>query len=178
MTVGMNEPVTTGMFAAMSGAGSSTTGSDTSAAPAGANMDKDTFLKLLVAQMKYQDPMNPTDSSQFLSQTAQFTSLEKMEDVAKQTAQMVATQMAFGASSLVGRSVSYIDGDGKTVTGTVQAVNFAADGPKLSVDGVPVALAAVQSVTSGAGALGSSTETATDGTSTPDDATDGSGTVA
>ena len=39
--------------------------------------DKDMFLQLLVAQMKYQDPMNPTDSSEFLSQSAQFTALEK-----------------------------------------------------------------------------------------------------
>ena len=41
--------------------------------------DKDMFLQLLVAQMRYQDPMNPTDSSEFLAQTAQFTALEKMQ---------------------------------------------------------------------------------------------------
>lgn len=136
MTNTITETMPTGMFVPMP---VSTAGTQ--------NLDQQTFLQLLVAQLRYQDPMNPTDSSQFLSQTAQFTALEKMEDVAAQTAQMVNTQMAFGASSLIGRSVSYIDADGATVTGTVQGVNFGVYGPKLDVNGEPVALADVQSVT-------------------------------
>lgn len=136
MTNIITEAMPTGMFVPMTG---STAGTQ--------NLDKQTFLQLLVAQLRYQDPMNPTDSAQFLSQTAQFTALEKMEDVAAKTAQMVNTQMAFGASSLIGRSVSYIDADGATATGTVQGVNFGVDGPKLDVNGEPVALADVQSVT-------------------------------
>lgn len=48
--------------------------------------DKNTFLKLLVAQLKYQDPMNPADGIQFVTQLAQFTSLEQAtrmsEDIA------------------------------------------------------------------------------------------------
>ena len=47
------------------------------------------FLNLMVAQLRYQDPMNPTDSGQFLAQTAQFTALEKMQDVADQTAALL-----------------------------------------------------------------------------------------
>ena len=54
--------------------------------PSKTRCDKDMFLQLLVAQMRYQDPTNPTDSSQFLAQSAQFTALEKMEAVANQTA--------------------------------------------------------------------------------------------
>src|SRR5687768_6557394 len=77
-----------------------------------ASADKDMFLKLLVAQMKYQDPMNPTDSSEFLSQSAQFTALEKMSTTAEQVTQLVGLQMAFGASSLVGRTVTYRMADG------------------------------------------------------------------
>ena len=41
-------------------------------------VDKDMFLKLLVAQLRYQDPSNPVDSSQFLSQTAQFSMVEQL----------------------------------------------------------------------------------------------------
>lgn len=110
------------------------------------SMDKDTFLQLLVAQLRYQDPMNPTDSTQFLAQSAQFTALEKMEAVAEQTAQAVAAQMAFGASSLVGRSVTYTAADGGSVTGSVDAVRFTADGPMLDVEGTDVALGNVQTV--------------------------------
>ncbi|WP_292676737.1 flagellar hook capping FlgD N-terminal domain-containing protein [Nocardioides sp.] len=109
--------------------------------------DKDMFLQLLVAQMKYQDPMNPTDSADFLSQSAQFTSLEKMQLVAEQTAMLLGAQMAFGASSLVGRSVSYTLEDGTEGTGTVHGVSFGDEGPVLDVDGVEVPIANVLAVT-------------------------------
>ena len=108
--------------------------------------DQQMFLELMVAQLRYQDPMNPADSGEFLAQSAQFTALEKMEAVADQTAQAVQAQMAFGASSLVGRTVTYTDADGRSVTGTVDAVQFKTDGPVLDVGGTEVALGAVQTV--------------------------------
>ena len=111
--------------------------------------DKDMFLQLLVAQMRNQDPMNPADSSEFLAQTAQFTSLEKMEAVADQTAQLVALQVAFGASSLVGRTVSYAGPDGGMLSGLVSSVRFEPTGPVLQVNGEDVHFAAVQSVGDG-----------------------------
>jgi flagellar basal-body rod modification protein FlgD len=112
----------------------------------GSNLDKDTFLQLLVAQLKYQDPLNPTDQTQFLAQTAQFTSLEKMEVVAEQTAQSLAAQMAFGASGLVGRSVTYTDAAGQQLSGTVDSVRFGAAGPQLSIGGATVPMNSVVSV--------------------------------
>ncbi|MCT4545388.1 MAG: hypothetical protein N4A63_17780 [Vallitalea sp.] len=45
------------------------------------NLDKDTFLNLLVTQMRYQDPLNPTQDKEFLAQMAQFTSLEQMQNL-------------------------------------------------------------------------------------------------
>ena len=113
------------------------------------SQDKDMFLQLLVAQMKYQDPSNPADSSEFLAQTAQFTALEKMQLVADQTSQLVALQVAFGASSMVGRTVTYPAADGTISTGVVDSVQFGATGPVLKVDGNDVFLAQVQSVANG-----------------------------
>lgn len=110
--------------------------------------DKDMFLQLLVAQMRYQDPMNPTDSSAFLSQSAQFTALEKMQQVADQTAMSLSAQMAFGASALVGRSITWTDAEGATQSGVVSGVSFGAEGPVLDVAGTEVPLALVASVTS------------------------------
>lgn len=118
----------------------------TTATTASAGGDKEMFLQLLVAQMKYQDPMNPTDSSQFLAQSAQFTALEKMQEVADQTSQLVATQMAFGATSLVGKQVSYLDETGAPASGLVSGVTFGADGPVLDIAGKTVPLGSVQSV--------------------------------
>jgi flagellar basal-body rod modification protein FlgD len=112
--------------------------------------DKDMFLQLLVTQLKYQDPLNPTDQSQFLAQTAQFTALEKMELVANQTAQSLAAQMAFGASSLVGRTVTYTDEAGQEATGVVDSVRFTATGPILAVGDAEVPLNSVVTVGQGA----------------------------
>ena len=114
-----------------------------------ASADKDMFLQLLVAQMRNQDPANPTDSSEFLAQTAQFTALEKMQQVADQTSQLVAIQVAFGASSMVGRTVSYAGPDGEMLSGVVSSVRFEATGPVLQVNGEDVHFAEVQSVGDG-----------------------------
>ena len=109
-------------------------------------LNQDTFLKLMVAQLRNQDPMNPTDSSQFLAQTAQFSSLEKLDQVAQQSAQALSAQMAFGASGLVGRSISYTDADGAAQKGTVDSVSFTASGPMLNVGGTDVPINSVVSV--------------------------------
>jgi flagellar basal-body rod modification protein FlgD len=111
--------------------------------------DKQMFLQLLVAQMRYQDPMNPTDSSEFLSQSAQFNALEKMSQVADQTQQMVSLQVAFGASSMVGRTVTFGRDDKTVGTGTVDSVRFESTGPVLLVGGEEVSLANIQTVAHG-----------------------------
>jgi flagellar basal-body rod modification protein FlgD len=132
-----------GLVPGTAGTGSTTSGPTTTTST---SEDKDMFLQLLVAQMKYQDPSNPADSSEFLAQTAQFTALEKMQEVADQTSQLVALQVAFGASSMVGRTVTYPAADGTISTGVVDSVQFGATGPVLKVDGNDVFLAQVQSV--------------------------------
>jgi len=112
----------------------------------GTSEDKEMFLNLLVAQLRYQDPMNPADSGEFLAQSAQFTSLEKMEAVADQTAALLATSISFGASNMVGKNVTYIDADGASVTGVVDSVSFDVTGPMLQIGGQPVSLGQVQSI--------------------------------
>ena len=88
-------------------------------------MGKDTFLKLLVAQMKYQDPANPASSSEFMAQTATFTQVEKLEEIARQSAAMLVLQEASTAGAMVGRSATYTDSDGGSVTGRITAVRLA-----------------------------------------------------
>lgn len=110
---------------------------------ASASADKDMFLQLLVAQMRYQDPSNPADSSQFLAQSAQFTSLEKLQNLTDQTSQLVALQVTFGANNLVGKNVAYHAPDGTTKTGVINSVRFEATGPVLQVNGEDIHLADV-----------------------------------
>lgn len=113
--------------------------------------DKQMFLELMVAQLRYQDPLNPADSGEFLAQSAQFTALEKMQDVADRTSQLLGAQMAFGASGLVGRNVSWISAeDGETtLSGTVDGVTFGPTGPVFDIDGTSVPIALILTVTQG-----------------------------
>ncbi len=111
--------------------------------------DKEMFLQLLVAQLRYQDPMNPSDTSEFLSQSAQFTALEKMQAVADQTGALLGAQMAFGGAQLVGRQVTYTLGDGTAGSGQVNGVTFGPSGPVLDIGGIEVPIFQVQSVTDG-----------------------------
>ena len=158
MTVSAVE-ATTGPFGLPAGSTSTTTA---------ASPDKDMFLQLLVAQMRNQDPMNPADSSEFLAQTAQFTALEKMQQVADQTNELVALQVAFGASSMVGRTVSYAGPDGELVSGVVNSVRFEVTGPVLQVNGEDVLFATIQSV--GDGTTDLSDSSGDDDQATPDPA--------
>lgn len=112
----------------------------------GTSADKQMFLNLLVAQLRYQDPMNPADSGEFLAQSAQFTALEKMQDVADQTAGLLSAQVSFGATGMVGRYVSYLDANGDSHSGQVGSVTYDQNGPMLVVDGEHVALGQVQTV--------------------------------
>ena len=105
--------------------------------------DKDTFLKLLVAQLKYQDPSKPADSTQFLAQTAQFTQVEKLEGIAD----ALNAQRLIGASSLVGKTVVYMDDTGAKLTGVISAAKLNGDSePTLRVGNTDVQLSKVMEV--------------------------------
>jgi flagellar basal-body rod modification protein FlgD len=114
----------------------------------GDQMGKDVFLKLLVAQMKYQDPSNPADSSQMMSQTATFTQVEKLEELAKQNAALLSLQRSSSAAALVGRTVKYTDDDGATQTGTVSSVRLGSDTSEAvaTVGGVAVEMGRITEV--------------------------------
>ncbi|MGY1715951.1 flagellar hook capping FlgD N-terminal domain-containing protein [Geodermatophilus nigrescens] len=92
-------------------------------------MGKDTFLQLLVAQMRYQDPSNPTSTTEFMSQTATFTQVEKLSEIASQNASLLSLQRSLSAGALVGHAVSWTAEDGTTQTGTVSSVRFGGDEP-------------------------------------------------
>src|SRR4051795_6639036 len=103
-------------------------------------MGKDVFMKLLVAQMRYQDPSNPVDSSQMMSQTATFSQVEKLEQLVNQNASMLVLQESATAGALVGRTATYTDTTGASTTGVVTSVRLASrDSEAMAViDGIKV----------------------------------------
>jgi flagellar basal-body rod modification protein FlgD len=109
-------------------------------------MDSDTFLKLLVAQLKYQDPTKPTDATQFLSQTAQFSVVQKLDALHALDRQVLDASRNQTAAALIGQRVTYTDVSGNSHTGTVQGTSFGQQVPNLTVDGQVVSLEDVTSV--------------------------------
>jgi flagellar basal-body rod modification protein FlgD len=111
-------------------------------------MDKNTFLQLLVAQMRYQDPSNPADATQFMSQTAAFTQVEKLDEIAGQNAALVALQRSMSAGALVGRTVTYTDTSGSVQTGAVTSVLLGDDSTEATavVGGASVPLGRITAV--------------------------------
>ena len=88
-------------------------------------MGSETFLNLLVAQMRYQDPSNPANSTDMMAQTAAFSQVEKLEQLVNQNASMLVLQESATAGALVGRRATYTDTTGASVTGTVTSVRRA-----------------------------------------------------
>lgn len=80
---------------------------------------KDEFLKLLVAQLKYQDPLEPQSSDQFIATTAQFTVVEKLDELTKQGANTALINSLTTAGNLVGRQVT-ANRSGVEVTAVVE----------------------------------------------------------
>src|SRR3954452_1439522 len=99
-------------------------------------LGKDDFLKLMVAQMKNQDPMNPSDDKDNIAQMAQFSSLEQITNLANAT-QELANRMSLTQNvGLIGHNVTYAGADGTTVSGTVDGLSLDKSGAAtLSVAG-------------------------------------------
>jgi flagellar basal-body rod modification protein FlgD len=112
-------------------------------------MGKDDFLKLLVGQLKNQDPMNPSSDTDFIGQMTQFSQLEQTTNMATANAQLAAQQSGARAVSLLGRTVTYPDvTTGISTTAVVEKVQWTAGIPSLTVGGVagidPQSVTAVQ----------------------------------
>ena len=97
--------------------------------------DKDLFMNLMVAQLKYQNPLEPTSGTEFMAQTAQFTMVETLQTLVDTQNDAARWSRMALAQDLVGQQVELTDpgtGAGRTVT--VESVRATADGPVLNVN--------------------------------------------
>jgi flagellar basal-body rod modification protein FlgD len=99
-------------------------------------LGKDAFLKMLVAQLQHQDPMNPMEDSDFMGQMASFSSLEQITNLAVANEQIAASLTSTSAVGLIGRTVTYTDESDQIHTGVVEKVTTAGGVPTLTVSGV------------------------------------------
>lgn len=107
------------------------------------DLDKDAFLQLLVAQLRYQDPLNPNDPSEFMATTAQFTVVEKLDELTQQGANTAIISGLSMASSLVGRTITYVGSDDAIATGVVSSAQVSGGEVRLVTDSGVVDLSTV-----------------------------------
>jgi flagellar basal-body rod modification protein FlgD len=105
---------------------SSSSPSATATAPAASGLNQldntQTFLNLLVAQLKNQDPSNPTDPTSFMTEIAQLTAVQSQTT-------LNAEEQTVAADSMLGQKISGTGSGGRTVSGTVSAVLLNSSGP-------------------------------------------------
>ncbi len=111
--------------------------------PSANDLDKDAFLQLLVAQLRYQDPLNPNDPSEFMATTAQFTVVEKLDELTQQGANTAIISGLSMASSLVGRTVTYMGADDTLTSGVVSSAQVTNGEVRLVTDSGIVDLSTV-----------------------------------
>jgi flagellar basal-body rod modification protein FlgD len=117
-------------------------GADASSLGTAGLLDPTTFLSLLVDELKYQNPLDPTSSSDFMSQIAQLSQVEQLQSVSS------ASQMG-EAAGLIGKTVTANDESGTAISGIVTGVTNGSSGPLLNVGSNTVSLSDVEQIGSG-----------------------------
>lgn len=97
-------------------------------------LGSDDFMKLLTTQLTSQDPMNPMKDTEFISQMANFTSLEQMRNLSKSFDTFSADQKMSAAPGYLGRQVTITDVSGETI-GIVEAIKLNSGKPAVVVNG-------------------------------------------
>ncbi|WP_035670242.1 flagellar hook assembly protein FlgD [Bradyrhizobium liaoningense] len=119
------------------GSSSNSTNSPTSSN----SVDYNTFLELLIAEMKNQDPTNPMDTSQYMSQFAQLSTVEQAMQTNSKLDALLSSQSLSQANGLIGKTVSFTDSTGASFSGKVVSVSINNDGSIATLaDGTKVAV--------------------------------------
>lgn len=110
----------------------------------GSDLSKDAFLNLMVTQLKYQDPLEPTKDKEFLAQMAQFTSLEQMQNLNASFNLQQANGMI--DKTVIAEVTNPLTFETKTVTGIVSSVTMKNSVPYLVVNGQEIEVKSVKQV--------------------------------
>ncbi|MBB6042960.1 flagellar hook assembly protein FlgD [Borreliella yangtzensis] len=98
------------------------------------NLGKDDFLKLLITQLRYQDPTNPMKDKEFIAQMAQFSTLEQMANMSKSFEKLASSLGIRKDLDLLGKVIKFQHGDGEIVKGRVTNIKTGAI-PQVMVNG-------------------------------------------
>ncbi|KQT21059.1 MAG: flagellar hook assembly protein FlgD [Bradyrhizobium sp.] len=119
----------------------SSSSNGTTSATSSNSVDYNTFLQLLIAQMKNQDPTNPMDTAQYMSQFAQLSTVEQAMQTNAKLDALLSSQSLSQANGLIGKTVSFTDSTGASFSGKVVSVSINSDGSIATLaDGTKVAV--------------------------------------
>ncbi len=105
----------------------------------------DTFMKLLLAELKNQDPEAPTSQAEMTSQISSMAMVEGMNNLNSSFSSVLKLQQLLSGEQMIGREVQYLQ-SGQTLSGMVQAIQITDDGTTLTVDGQSVPLEQVTKI--------------------------------
>ena len=103
-----------------------------SAASAAAQIGIQDFLKILVAPLGNQDPLKPMDNQEFVTQLAQFTSLQQTQEMNDKLGQLLTAQASMQSVGVLGKTVDITTQTGAS-SGTVSALSFSSGEPRLTI---------------------------------------------
>ena len=138
-----------------------TSAAKTAATTAKQEMDSELFMKLLVTQLRNQDPSSPMDTNEMITQTTQLATMEKLTSMADTSTESFSLQMRTVASAFVGKDVSYVDASGATISGVATSVSFISGVPQVTVGTAVIPLDLISGVQMPAAATPASSATAT-----------------
>jgi flagellar basal-body rod modification protein FlgD len=112
----------------------STVTSSSATALQASSLKLEDFMKILLTQLTFQDPLKPVDNQQFMAQMAQFTSLEQTQQLNDKMGLLLTNQAALQSVGLIGRTVDVTLASGATASGTVNRLSFGGESPTLSIN--------------------------------------------
>lgn len=105
----------------------------TPSATSNSGVNEQDFIKLFVSELQFQDPMQPLDNSQFLTQLAQFVSIEQQSEEVTGINNLLTLNSTDQSLGLLSHTVEVTNTDGSTTTGKVTGIQYGANGVQLTV---------------------------------------------
>jgi flagellar basal-body rod modification protein FlgD len=116
----------------VSAIGSQLSTTDPSTLP-NAGINEQDFIQLFVNELQYQDPMQPLDNSQFLTQLAQFVGIEQQSEEVTGINNLLTLDSSDQSLGLLSRTVEVSNADGSTTTGEVTGIQYGTNGVQVTV---------------------------------------------
>lgn len=107
--------------------------SSASEVPSAAQLGQEDFMRILLSQLQFQDPLKPVDNQEFVAQLAQFSGLEINRQQSEKIDQLLSIQAASQSIGIIGKTVEVANSTGTSTVGVVSAVSFRTGEPLVTI---------------------------------------------